>query len=243
MRQHRRAGEKLFIDYAGSTLALADGSRAQVFVAAMGASSYTFAGATADQSMRSWLGAMARARCFYGGVPQLIVPDNPRSLVSDACRYEPKLNETVRDFARHCAVSILRARPYSAKDKATAESVVQVVTRWILARLRHTVLADVHAADVAISALLASAEQPAIPEARRLPGPPVRHAGQPGLDAADAADAAAAAAAAAGAALAVGNLQDRQGPYRLPRRGRTPPLQRAAFLGVAGVGGAYHQAA
>ena len=156
MRQHRRAGEKLFIDYAGPTLALADGSRAQVFVAAMGASSYTFACATADQSMRSWLGAMARALAFYGGCPQLVVPDNPRALVSQACRYEPKLNETVRDFARHYDVSILPARPYSPKDKATAESAVQVVTRWVLARLRHTVLADVHAADAAIAALLAS---------------------------------------------------------------------------------------
>jgi len=156
MRQHRRAGEKLFIDYAGATLALADGSRAQIFVSAMGASSYTFACATADQSMRSWLGAMARALSFYGGVPQLIVPDNPRALVSDACRYEPRLNETVRHFARHYDVSILPARPFLPRDKATAESAVQVVTRWILARLRHAVLADVHAADAAISALLAS---------------------------------------------------------------------------------------
>jgi transposase len=134
MRQHRRAGEKLFIDYAGPTLGLADGSRAQVFVAAMGASSYTFACATADQSMRSWLGAMARALTFYGGCPQLIVPDNPRSLVSVACRYDPKLNDTVRDFARHYRVGILPARPSSPKDKATAESSVQVVTRWVLAR-------------------------------------------------------------------------------------------------------------
>ncbi|MGJ5843037.1 IS21 family transposase [Microvirgula aerodenitrificans] len=156
MRQQRRAGEKLFIDYAGPTLALADGSRAQIFVAAMGASSYTFACATADQSMRSWLGAMARALSFYGGCPQLIVPDNPRALVSGACRYEPKLNETVRDFARHYAVSILPARPFSPKDKATAESTVQVVTRWVLARLRHTVLFDVHAADAAVSGLLGS---------------------------------------------------------------------------------------
>ena len=156
MRQHRRAGEKLFIDYAGPTLALADGTRAQVFVAAMGASSYTFACATVDQSMRSWLGALARALIFYGGVPQLIVPDNPRSLVSEACRYEPKLNATVREFARHYDVSFLPARPYSPKDKATAESSVQVVTRWILARLRHTALADVHAADAAIAALLPS---------------------------------------------------------------------------------------
>ena len=156
MRQHRRAGEKLFIDYAGPTLALADGTRAQIFVAAMGASSFTFACATADQSMRSWLGAMARALTFYGGCPQLIVPDNPRSLVSEACRYEPKLNATVREFARHYAVSILPARPFLPKDKATAESSVQVVTRWILARLRNTVLADVHAADTAIAALLPS---------------------------------------------------------------------------------------
>ncbi|MCW8171553.1 IS21 family transposase, partial [Verminephrobacter aporrectodeae subsp. tuberculatae] len=156
MRQHRRAGEKLFIDYAGSTLALADGSRAQVFVAAMAASSYTFACATTDQSMRSWLAAMARALAFYGGVPQLIVPDNPRALVSNACRYEPQINETVHDFARHYGVSILPARPYSPQDKASAESAVQVVTRWIVARLRHQVLADVHAADAALSALLPS---------------------------------------------------------------------------------------
>jgi transposase len=156
MRQQRRAGEKLFIDYAGPTLELADGSRAQVFVAAMGASSYTFACATADQSMRSWLGAMARALTFYGGVPQLIVPDNPRALVSDACRYEPKLNQTVQDFARHYSVSILPARPYSPKDKASAESAVQVVERWLMARLRHTVLANVHAADAALAALLPS---------------------------------------------------------------------------------------
>jgi transposase len=156
MRQQRRAGEKLFIDYAGSTLALADGRRAQVFVAAMGASSYTFACATADQSMRSWLGALARALSFYGGCPQLIVPDNPRSLVSEACRYEPRLNATVREFARHYGVGFLPARPYCPKDKATAESSVQVVTRWVLARLRHTTLADVQAADAAIAALLPS---------------------------------------------------------------------------------------
>jgi transposase len=150
MRQQRRAGEKLFIDYAGSTLALSNGSRAQVFVSAMGASSYVFACATVDQSMRSWLGALARALSFYGGCAQLIVPDNPRSLVSEACRYEPKLNATVRDFARHYSVSFLPARPFAPKDKASAES------RWVLARLRHTVLADVHAADRAIAALLPS---------------------------------------------------------------------------------------
>lgn len=138
MRQQRRAGEKLFIDYAGPILALADGTRAQVFVAAMGASSYTFACATADQRMRSSLVAIARALAFYGGVPQLIVPDNPRALVSQACRYEPRVNDTVHDFARHYGVSILPARPYSPKDKVSTESAVQVVERRLMARLRHT---------------------------------------------------------------------------------------------------------
>ena len=154
MRQNRRAGEKLFIDYAGPTLALADGSRAHVFVAAMGASSYTFACATADETMRSWLASSARALTFYQGCPQIIVPDNPRSLIAQADRYEPRVNETVLDFARHYNVSILPARPYAPKDKATAESSVQVVERWVMARLRHTVLANVHAADAAIRELL-----------------------------------------------------------------------------------------
>ena len=156
MRQHRRAGEKLFIDYAGPTLALADGARAHVFVAALGASSYTFACATADQSMRSWLGALARALTFYGGCPSLVVPDNPRALIAQADRYEPRVTDTALDFARHYGISILPARPYSPKDKATAESAVQVVERWLMARLRHTVLADVQAANVALGALLAS---------------------------------------------------------------------------------------
>lgn len=84
------------------------------------------------------------------------MPDNPRALVSEACRYEPRLNATVHDFARHSGVSILPTRPYSPKDKASAESAVQVVERWLMARLRHTVLADVHAADAALSALLPS---------------------------------------------------------------------------------------
>jgi transposase len=99
---------------------------------------------------------MARALSFYGGCPQLIVPDNPRALVSSACRYEPKLNETVRDFARHYGVSVLPARPFSPKDEATAESAVQIVERWLMARLRHTRLANVHAADAALAALLPS---------------------------------------------------------------------------------------
>jgi len=154
MRQQHRAGEKLFVDYAGPTLDLADGGRGQVFVAAMGASSYTFACVTADQSMRSWLGSIARTLRFMGGVPQMIVPDNPRALIAEPDRYEPRAQDTVLDFARHHDVTILPARPHSPQDKAKVESAVQVVERWILARLRNERLADVAAADAAVRALL-----------------------------------------------------------------------------------------
>lgn len=155
MRQQHLAGEKLFVDYAGPTLELADGGRGQVFVAAMGASSYTFACVTPDQTMRSWLGAIARTLRFLGGVPQMIVPDNTRALIAEPNRYEPRVNDTVLDFARHYDVTILPARPYSPQDKAKVESAVQVVERWIMARLRHVRLDDVAAADAAVAGLLA----------------------------------------------------------------------------------------
>jgi transposase len=120
MRQIHRAGEKLFIDYAGPTIALTDGTRAHIFVAAMGASSYTFAYATPRETMADWLESTARALSFYGGVTQLIVPDNPRALIAEANRYEPRSNDTVLDFARHYGTSILPARPYHPQDNYRA---------------------------------------------------------------------------------------------------------------------------
>lgn len=154
MRQIHRAGEKLFIDYAGPTIALTDGSRAHLFVAAMGASSYTFVHATPRETMVDWLESTAKALGFYGGVPQLIVPDNPRALIADANRYEPRSNDTVLDFARHYGTSILPARPYHPQDKAKAESAVQVVERWIMARLRHQQFATVQEVNLAMAPLL-----------------------------------------------------------------------------------------
>lgn len=156
MRQHRRAGEKLFIDFAGPTVPLINGQRAQVFVSAMGASSYTFACATRAQKLDDWIGSMVRALAFYGGVPQLVVPDNPRALIANPDRYEPRANQTVLDFAQHYGTSILPARPAMPMDKATAESAVQVVTRWILARLRHQRFESVDEVDAAIALLLPS---------------------------------------------------------------------------------------
>lgn len=140
MRQVHRAGEKLFIDYAGPTIALMDHDRevgrANLFVAALGVSGYCFAYATPAQTARDWLAATAKALTFYGGVPQLIVPDNPRALVTVADRYEPKLTDTVQDFARHYGCSVLPARAYHPQDKPKVELSVLLVERWILARLR-----------------------------------------------------------------------------------------------------------
>jgi transposase len=149
MRQIHRAGEKLFIDYAGPTIPLVDGSRANIFVAALGASSYTYACATARQTTADWLGATAQALRFIGGVPQLIVPDNPKALISKADRYE-----TVHDFARHYGTSFLPARPYHPQDKGKVESAVQVVERWILMRLRHQTFTTLDEVNAAIEPLL-----------------------------------------------------------------------------------------
>lgn len=142
MRQFHRAGEKCFVDYAGSTVPIVDGATgevrpAQLFVAVLGASDYTFAEATWTQSLPDWLGSHTRAMMFFGGVPALIVPDNLRSGVSRACRYDPDINPSYQQWAEHYQVAILPARPRKPRDKAKAEQGVLLVQRWILARLRH----------------------------------------------------------------------------------------------------------
>ena len=154
MRQVHRAGEKLFIDFAGTTVSLRGGERAHIFVAALGASGYTFAYAMPRETMADWLGATARALTFFGGVTQLIVPDNPKAMIADANRYEPRANETVQDFARHYGTSVLPARPRRPQDKAVVESSVQVVLRWILMRLRHQQFDSVDDVNEVIAPLL-----------------------------------------------------------------------------------------
>lgn len=142
MRQHHRAGEKCFVDYGGSTVPVISGStgeirHAQIFVGTLGASNYTFAEATWTQSLPDWLGSHVRMMAFYGGCTDMVVPDNLRSGVSIACRYDPDLNPSYQQWAEHYRVAVVPARPYKPKDKAKAENAVLIVQRWILARLRH----------------------------------------------------------------------------------------------------------
>jgi transposase len=142
MRQPHRAGEKLFVDYAGQTVEVVDRASgevkaAQIFVAVLGASNYTYAEATWSQQLPDWIGSHVRAFQFFGGVSEVVVPDNLRSGVTKAHRYEPDLNPTYQDLASHYGVAVLPARARRPRDKAKAEVGVQVVERWILAALRH----------------------------------------------------------------------------------------------------------
>jgi transposase len=128
--------------------------QAQVFVAVLGASSYTYAEATWTQELHQWIASHQRAFAFFGGVVQLLVPDNLLSAVTKACRYDPQPNATYQELARHYGCAILPARPYMPKDKSKAEVGVQVVERWILARLRHHTFFSLSELNAAIRELL-----------------------------------------------------------------------------------------
>jgi transposase len=160
MRQIHKAGEKLFVDYAGHTLPIVNPhtgevSAAQIFVAVLGASNYTFSEATWTQGLADWLGSHRRAFEFYNGVPEIVIPDNLKSAVSKPCRYDPDLNPSYQDLAEHYGTAIIPARVRKPQDKAKAEVGVQLVERWILARLRNRTFFSLAEANAAISELLA----------------------------------------------------------------------------------------
>lgn len=142
MRQDHRAGEKLFIDYAGQTMGIVDRrtgemKAAQIFVAVLGASNYTFAEATWSQGLEDWIASHVRAFGYFGGVAEVIIPDNLKSGVKKPCYYEPDMNPTYQELADHYNTVVLPARVRKPQDKAKVETGVQIVERWILARLRN----------------------------------------------------------------------------------------------------------
>ena len=159
LRQHHAPGEKLFVDYAGHTIPVTDRytgeqREAQIFVAVLGCSNYTYAEATFTQAIPDWLGSHVRALRYIGAVPAAIVPDNLRSAITRANRYEPVLNSSYQDFAEHYGVAILPARVRKPRDKAKVEAGVLVVERWILARLRQRTFFSLGELNDAIAALL-----------------------------------------------------------------------------------------
>jgi transposase len=159
LRQTHRAGEKMFVDYAGQTVPLGDlitgePHQAQIFVAVLGASNYAFAEATWTQNLFDWISSHVRAFTFFRGTSEIIVPDNLRSGVTKACRYEPDLNPTYAEMARYYNSAVIPARPYKPKDKAKVEAGVLIVERWVLARLRNREFFSLAELNLAIAALM-----------------------------------------------------------------------------------------
>lgn len=159
MRQEHRAGEKMFLDYAGQTVPVilphtGEIRQAQIFVAVLGASSYTFAEATWTQGLSDWIGSHVRAFQFFEGTTQALVPDNLKSGVHKACFYEPDINPTYQDMASHYHCAVIPARVRAPRDKAKVEVGVQIVERWILARLRKATFFSLTQLNAAIKGLL-----------------------------------------------------------------------------------------
>ncbi len=172
MRQDHKAGEKLFVDYAGLTLGITNpGSgeirEAQVFVAVLGASNLTFAHVTPSQSLPDWLASHRLALEFIGGAPEIIVPDNLKAGVSKPCYYEPVINPAYAEFAAHYQVAVVPARVRKPRDKAKVEVAVQIIERQVLAPLRKcTFFSESEANHAVIERLKALNERPF----QKLPG-------------------------------------------------------------------------
>lgn len=164
MRQQHHPGEKLFVDWAGATIPIYDPEtgaihEAALFVAVLGASNYTYAEATRSQQLQHWIGAHVRTFEFLGGCPKLVVPDNTKTGVTRACRYDPDLNPTYQEMAMHYGVGVVPTRPYKPRDKAKVEVGVQIAQRWIVAALRHRKFFSLHELNLAIGELLEKLNQ------------------------------------------------------------------------------------
>ena len=154
MRQVHRAGEKTFIDFSGKRPELTDPRTGttkpvELFVAALGASGYTYAEATPSQKLADWISVHIRMVEFFGGSSRIWVPDQLKSAITLSCRYEAGVNRTYQDEAEHYGAVVIPARPRKPKDKAKIEATVLLAQRWLLARIRnHTFfsLADLNGA-------------------------------------------------------------------------------------------------
>jgi len=142
LRQEYKAGEKMFVDFAGKGIPVTNPATgqtkdAEIFVAILGASNYTYAEAVERQDLPSWVGLHIHAFEYFDGVAELTIPDNLKAAVIKACRYEPDLTPAYQAMAEHYGTVIIPARAGKPKDKAKVEAAVLLVTRWITAALRH----------------------------------------------------------------------------------------------------------
>lgn len=158
-RNEHKAGERVFIDYVGQTMPIWDAvtgesKSAQIFIGVLGASNYTFAEATWSQTIPDWLGSHNRMFKAFGGVPAILVPDNLKSAITKACRYDPVVSGAYYALAKHYDTSVIPARAAKPRDKAKAEAGVLLVERWILAALRNRKFFSLEELNQAIAELL-----------------------------------------------------------------------------------------
>jgi transposase len=154
MRQLHRAGEALEVDWAGMTLAVIDAGvarEAQIFVACLPCSDLVYAEATWTQGQEDWLGAHVHAFAYLGGCPEKLVPDNTKTGVTEANYWDPVLNRSYHELARHYGLAIVPARVRKPRDKPTAENAVRLIERWVLAPLRHRQLFSLAEANAALA--------------------------------------------------------------------------------------------
>jgi len=159
MRQEHKGGEKLFVDFSGDGIPWIDPRtgevrEAAVFVAALGASSYTYVEAFENQQIQAWITGHVHALEYIQGVPRIVVPDQPRTSTSQPCRYDPTINPAYEDFSKHYSTCIVPARPRKPRDKAKVEVAVQVAQRWIIAALRNQAFFSIEEINRAIRGLL-----------------------------------------------------------------------------------------
>lgn len=141
MHMNHKAGDKMYVDYAGKTLSVIDQDTGEIrevqfFVAILGASQYTYAEASLSQQKEDFVASVENAVRFFGGTPGAIVPDNLKSAVIKSSRFEPTINETLADFAEHYQTAILPARAYKPRDKSLVEGAVKILYRRIYVHLR-----------------------------------------------------------------------------------------------------------
>jgi transposase len=159
MRMNHKAGDKLYVDFAGDKLSIIDKQTGEVqyvevFVAILGASQLTYVEAVMSQQKDDFIGACEGALLYYGGVPAAIVPDNLKSAVIKSSKYEPVLNDAFADFAQHYSTTILPARAYKPRDKALVENAVRIIYNRIYTKIRGTDYFTLEELNVAIKVAL-----------------------------------------------------------------------------------------
>jgi transposase len=159
MRQEHKGGEKLFVDFSGDGIPWVDPRTGEIreaalFVAVLGASNRTYAEAFENQQLPAWIAGHVHALEYMQGVPRIVVPDQPRTSTSQPCRYDPVLNPTYAELAKHYSTCIIPARPRKPRDKAKVEVAVQVVQRWIIAALRNQTFFSIDELNRAVRELL-----------------------------------------------------------------------------------------